>query len=55
MELPGIRLTDKQLLAFVVVPLFLLFARYGLHDPRQGPAAPRHAHPSATRTGLCAR
>ena len=30
MELPGIRLTDKQLLAFVVVPLFLLFARYGL-------------------------
>ena len=30
MELPGLRLTDKQLFAFVVVPLFLLFARYGL-------------------------
>jgi len=30
MELRGLRLTDKQLFAFVVVPLFLLFARYGV-------------------------
>ena len=30
MELPGLRLTDKQFFAFVVVPLFLLFARHGL-------------------------
>jgi hypothetical protein len=30
MELRGLRLTDKQLFTFVVVPLFLLFARYGL-------------------------
>jgi hypothetical protein len=30
MELRGLRLTDKQLFTFVVVPLFLLFARYAL-------------------------